>query len=382
MSVRLPRVALVYDSVYPRTKGGGERRFFEIGRRLSDRFDITYFFHGSMDRGESRGRPRYVGVGGSRLMYAPHGRRSVTHGIEFALRLARPLIASRPDVIDCSSVSYAAIPVCAAIARLCRARLVVTWHEYVGTGWGGYLPGSLAAVASSVERIAPHLSRCNVAVSRFTARRLLTGSGVGARVIPNGIDWATICAAPPHPDGADIMFVGRLVWQKRVDLLLDAIRLLPPSVGPLQVMIVGDGPERPALERALRDLPRAVTVRMISSIETDAELFGRMKASRILVLPSIQEGYGLVVAEAQACGAIPLVVSHPNSAATDLVTHGETGLVCEARSSEIAQALGLLATDDALCSRLRERAQAVSSSRDWGNVSRDTAALFDQLVAA
>ena len=68
-----------------------------------------------------------------------------------------------------------------------------------------------------------------------------------------------------------------------------------------------------------------------------------MKAARVFVQPSVREGFGMTVAEAQACGAVPVVVRSEASAAPDLVRDGVDGVVVDASASAISEAVsGLL----------------------------------------
>lgn len=375
-----PRVALVYDAVYPRTKGGGERRFYEIGRRLTDQFDLAYFFYDSPDKTSDQAPGIHRGVGGRRAMYTASGRRSMLHNADFAVRLFKPLLAFDPDLIDCSSVSYAAIPVCSAVGRVSATPLVVTWHEYLGPQWLEYLPSPLSRFAWGAERIAPHLSNANVSVSEFTASRLRAGSRVTALVIPNGIDWQGIQRPRPFREPTDVLFVGRLIKHKGLDLLFDAVELLAATAGPLSLTIVGDGPELGAVQQRAAGLPPGVSITVIPEIESDDELYCRMASAKVLALPSTHEGYGLVVAEAQACGAIPVVLRSPHSAAPDLVDHGRTGLICDAAPAELARSIGSLLASEHFRCELRQNALRISEQRDWGHVARATADLYHQLI--
>ena len=374
---RRRRVALVYDRAYPREYGGAERRFYELGRRISREFEVGFFFYGSSADELDETAGRWIPVGGRRSAYT-RGRRSVLHTAEFALRLVRKLHAFGAEVIDCSSISYAAVPLCAAIARSGQAAPVITWHEYMGDAWRGYVPQPLAEVGRLVERTSPRLAQANVAVSHFTARRLLTGARVEARVIPNGVDLELIAGAPPG-DRTDVLFIGRLIQEKQADLLLKAARSLAPRRGTLRVTIVGDGPERPRIETLARALPQTVPVRLIPFVRTDKELYGLMKGAKTFVLPSQREGYALVVAEAQACGAVPIVVDAPASAAPELVEHERTGLVCRNALDDLAHAISRLLENDELRREIRENALAVSQARDWSRRARETADLYHEL---
>lgn len=378
-----PRVALVYDQLFPATHGGGERRYYEIGRRLTPEFEVAYFHYGPQAPGDQGAPTHRFHTGGAIPLYTRGGRRSVFQNVDFARRLLRPLMAYKPDLIDCSSVSYAALPICATVARACGAPFVITWHEYWGrAAWASYLPRPLAEMAALFERAAPSWATCNVANSRFTAERLESRAGVRATVIPNGVDWDTISRVKPFPAETDVLFVSRLIREKGADLLLEAVRLLGNRGIPLRVTIIGDGPERPTVERLASAAGPAIAVEVIPGVEDDLELYGRMKAAKLLALPSSREGFSLVVAEAQACGAVPVVVRAPDSAAPHLIEPGRTGVVCDPAPLELAEAmLGLLKNDEYRAT-LRGNALRISEPRDWKYPADETARLFNTLIAA
>jgi glycosyltransferase involved in cell wall biosynthesis len=95
----------------------------------------------------------------------------------------------------------------------------------------------------------------------------------------------------------------------------------------------------------------------------------RLKAARVLVLPSAREGYGMVVAEAQACGSVPVVARGPMSAAGALVRDGVDGLLCEPSAAGISAAVTELLLDPA-----RRRAMAAAGRRASGGRSWESAA--------
>ena len=70
-----------------------------------------------------------------------------------------------------------------------------------------------------------------------------------------------------------------------------------------------------------------------------AELIGVLKSSRVFVLPSSREGFGISVLEANACGLPAVVVKHPNSAAPGLIKDGVNGLTCELTADAIAETI-------------------------------------------
>ena len=141
----------------------------------------------------------------------------------------------------------------------------------------------------------------NVAVSRAIAAKL----GVESRVIPNPYRDEVFRATSTGPRTGDVIFLGRLVSDKGVDLLLDALAILKARRPQLRAAIVGDGPERPALEAQGRRLDLDVT---FTGSRRGDDLVALLNRHRLLVVPSRwEEPFGIVAIEGMACGCIPVV---------------------------------------------------------------------------
>ena len=131
------------------------------------------------------------------------------------------------------------------------------------------------------------------------------------------------------------LFVGRLVRQKDVALLLDAAAAVRVRHPGLRVVCIGEGPERSRLEAQARALSLTVCWR---GAQPHAEVARTMASSDLLVLPSRYEGFARVLMEA-AAAALPIVTTAV-SGADEAVRDGETGRivpVCDA--SALAQAM-------------------------------------------
>jgi glycosyltransferase involved in cell wall biosynthesis len=122
-------------------------------------------------------------------------------------------------------------------------------------------------------------------------------------------------------DGPLAGFFGRLVRQKGVDVLLDAFSHVHRQHPTARLVVVGDGPQRPALEQQARKLGLGEVVTFTGWVEGARDL---MPACDLIAVPSRWEGFGLVTLEAMG-HACPLIVSQ-TSALPEIVVDGETGL--------------------------------------------------------
>lgn len=140
----------------------------------------------------------------------------------------------------------------------------------------------------------------SIAVSRAMADDL----GVPTRVITNPYQDEVFRLLPGVERSGDLVFVGRLVSDKGVDLLLDALaRLAARGLRP-RLTIIGEGPERPLLVASAARLGLAPQVEFLGT-RTGEELARLLNGRRILVVPSrYNEPFGIVALEGIACGCL------------------------------------------------------------------------------
>lgn len=137
--------------------------------------------------------------------------------------------------------------------------------------------------------------------------------------------------------------------------------------------LVGDGPERPALERQVRDRRLAERVRFMG-YRSDPQTF--LQQAAVFVLPSRFEGMPNALLEAMAAG-LAVVVTDASPGPLEVVDDGVTGLVVPSEAPQaLAAALERLAVDPALRARLGAAAQTRLRQMDWSVVGP----IWDQLV--
>jgi glycosyltransferase involved in cell wall biosynthesis len=361
------RIAFVYDALFPYVKGGAERRYHELARRLSARHDVHLvswtWWDGAPD--ESLDGLTLHGVGKPPAMYGADGKRTVREAAAFSARVLPVLLRGKWDVIDCAATPYLPLWSTWLASRVAGARLTVTWHEFWGKHWRSYLPRRpiVAEVARALESASRRVGDDIVAVSSFTANAMGLPDG-RVRVVPNGVTLSEIAAAPLPNDAADVVYVGRLIDEKRVDLLIRAARMLHAQLPALRYSIVGSGPTDQELQALSAELGMGDRVTFHGQLEAD-EAYGRMKAARLLVLPSIREGYGMAVAEAQAAGTVPIVIRSPTSGAADLIRDGKDGLVVDPTPEALADGMASLLADEPRLRAMGVAARAAGIERDW-----------------
>jgi glycogen synthase len=128
-------------------------------------------------------------------------------------------------------------------------------------------------------------------------------------VIPHGLDASsTLVSVSPAQRIPVLLFIGRLVSTKGVSILLRAARLLSDQGRAFELLIIGDGPERAALEKQAQASTPTSQVKFLGSLPTQ-EIEKYFAKANLIVVPSLAgEVFGLVVAENMLRG-IPIVAS-------------------------------------------------------------------------
>ena len=331
------KIAYVYDAVYPWVKGGAERRIYELSRRLAVRGHEVHCYGMKWWPGEVEIQREGVNLHGicPPMPLYSNGKRSISEAAFFAGKLLS--LRTDCDVIDCQNFPYLSCFSAKLLSSLKGQKLFITWHEVWGEYWCKYL-GEKGRAGQAVEWAAARLTKMNIAVSDRTQRGLLSLGARGIQVVPNGIDWQGIMQVRPSAKRSDIIYVGRLVEHKNVDLLIKAVNNVKSEVPDVKALIVGDGPEMNRLKSMVREKELEKNVQFLGFMEDYNDALALMKSSAIFATPSTREGFGMAALEANACGLPVVTVKHRMNAVMDLV-NTETGVVCQPTEQALAEAI-------------------------------------------
>lgn len=301
-------------------------------------------------------------------------------GLWPALRLAR---RERFD----AAVAFFTIPSGPIVWLLKRALGI----PYVVSLRGGDVPGFVPEI-DAIHRLVAPLRRAVlrdahaiVANSASLARLSEAADPFAVQVIPNGVDPSLFApAATSVGEAADefrVLFVGRLHTQKNVEALIESAAALLALPGPPLVLeLVGDGPERAALESLAQRTGAARALRWRGWL-AKPDVVAALRRAHAFVNPSRYEGMPNTVLEAMAA-AVPVVASRVGGN-DDLVVDGATGFLFELGDpQQMTAALQRLRLDPklgaALGARGRERVVAEFS---WPSVASRYAALLEARAA-
>lgn len=235
---------------------------------------------------------------------------------------------------------------------------------------------ALLQVQARWEKLNTERAERVVVPSRYSAAVAHDLYGVPAErlaVVPEPIDlgeWRRrFAAVPPAPPGAPtVLAVARMYPRKRLDDLLRAAVILRDRIPPVRVRIVGDGPEAARLHELHGVLGLGDTVTFLGDIPRQALAVEYVRAD-CFCLPTVQEGFGIVFAEAMAAG-LPVVACRA-AAVPEMVEDRRTGLLVNPESpEELAMALETLLMNDGLRADLGAAGAARVAAFDLEPVAR------------
>lgn len=240
------------------------------------------------------------------------------------------------NTLGCLAARRAGVPRVVAGIRVAERGLA--WHRWVQRGLASRCD-RFVCVSDDVARFA--------AASGLPAERLT--------VIPNGVDLTRIDAQARvalRDLGVDarrraICAIGRLDRQKRVDLLLAACAANPRLLAEHDLLVVGEGPLRPALEEQALNLGLADRVHWLG---WRADAIGVLKSCDLLVHTAEWEGLANVVLEAMACGRA--VAARPAEGMEQLLGAAATEQIVPGSAPAFAERVVELLRDPARAARL------------------------------
>lgn len=238
-----------------------------------------------------------------------------------------------------------------------------------------------AAVFGGLDRVA-HWSRWPIvisAVSELAAAEIRRAAQPGREVlvIPNGIDvdaWR-VEPTPRHDERVEFISVMRLARRKRPGALLrilNDVKRRAPDVA-FRLRIVGEGMQRPLLEREIARLGLTDTVELTGRLEHD-EIKAAYASSDVYVAPANLESFGLAALEAR-CAGLP-VVAKAQTGIREFVDHGREGLLA-ASDRQLTDHLVTLLREPELRRKIAEH-NATTRPPSWHEVLQLNLAAYER----
>lgn len=281
-----------------------------------------------------------------RSLYASHGQ-----AVERAYDILLELLGAQPDLIHAHVVRYSGWSA-VRLGRRTGIPVVLTEHS------GPF--GVHVANPADRRRVVETLAACDavLAVSPYLREQMAPFSKREIEVVGNVIDtdFFSPLPSPANPQPASsgplrVLAVGLLTREKRFDIVIDAVATLARRRPAVELTIVGDGPERSVLEHRVQERSITSMVRFAGVADRNG-VRDAMRRADVLIVASDAETFGVVAAEAMACGT-PVIATR--SGGPEYIVEPGTGvLVPRGDPGAIADAL------ERLCA-------------DWSSVDRDAA---------
>jgi L-malate glycosyltransferase len=375
------KIAFVYDLVYPYSKGGVEKRIWDLAHLLSARghdVDIVGIHSWDGPAETVLDGIRFRGVAGQTGIHTRTGRRSIAQAMKFAFSSGRALAGSHYDIVEVQAMAPLSCLGALAICRVTGAAPVVAWYEVWRDYWNDYL-GTLGYLGQLIEWLVAKLAPVNSAASGLAATRLKMLGARNVSLIPIGIDVASIRSIEAATEKTDILYVGRLMSHKNLELLIDSVALLKTRGIEPRVSVVGEGPQREALvQRAAHKSLHNISFK--GRIESHEQVLSMMKSSQVFAFPSKREGFGLAALEAASCGLPIVAIAHQDNATTELIEDGVNGVISTATASDFSDSLGRLLGDRELLDRMGREAMARAESFDWGRIADQAERFYEDCL--
>ncbi|HEB91569.1 MAG TPA: glycosyltransferase family 1 protein [Deltaproteobacteria bacterium] len=351
--------------------GGAEFHVVEIFRRLCARgYDVTLASSG-FSGGASRARVDGLSVRrlGRLPFYYPRVAAFCARGTR---RGDFDVVVECLNKVPFFSPVYSAVPVLA----LC--------HHLFGEVAFRQVAWPIAATVWASERLIPPLyGRCPFITISESSRDDLVGRGIDEsriQVSHCGVEGTEIGVDVDRVRSPRVAYMGRIEPYKRVDVLLRAMARLSDRFPDAEILIIGRGSARPALEELAKELGLRDRVRFTGFVD-DVERDRLLAGCRVCVCASEKEGWGLTVIESNRLGT-PVVASDVPGL-RDSVRDGETGLLARYGDVEaFASAIGRLLDDDGLALGMSRAALEWSGHFDWDRSASEMAEAIERARSA
>lgn len=329
------KIALIYDRLYPQNIGGLERYYDALARGLAASNSVSYITRRVDTEDPVDFRPyRVVTVAPNSPYYSSRGNRRIWPTVRFGLGVFVHLLRHGRDYDVVQSASFPFFSVIAArlafaLRRRHRPKLIVDWLEvWPRDYWINYTGVFFGRVGYAIQQLCMRAPDHGVTYSSLHEARL----GAHRSPILRLTGLATEMPKAPHASARgsvpNVVFAGRHIPEKQASLIPEVIQEARRLNGAIRATIIGDGPERTDVAKAIaeRDLEGAV---QLPGFVSDDELNRALQSASCLLLPSLREGYGLIVIEAAAYGTPCVTIDAPDNAAKELIVNGVNGFVVD-----------------------------------------------------
>lgn len=350
--------------------GGAEAYLHQIGRRLATKHEVFLFcrrYEGSSPRDKIEGI-KVIRRGGSFSLY-----------LYFIISYLFTLRRERFDVVV---DGINGVPFFTPLF-VRRPKVAIVFHIVGREIFFRELPFPLSLVGLIAEKMIPIVyRRVPVVVISDSTRDEVIRFGIPQKnisLVYCGMENLKETAGKPHEKSANpsVAYFGRIKDYKQLDHLVKAFAHVNVDMSNSELVIAGRG-DYSVLTDLVESLGLSQSVRLVGEV-SDQEKEKILGAAWVFVTPSLKEGWGITVIEANNCGTPAIAYNVPGL--RDSIRDGETGLLVPAgKVDELAGAISRVLKDAGLRERLSQNALAWASRFNWDNSAEDFARVIGEVA--
>ena len=373
------KICIVTEFFIPHYFGGGERRFYQLAKKLVERgvqVDLICM--------KIKDVPDYENIDGINVHHIgptienPPAR-SIFDFIRYLGSVISWLLKNSYDIIDAQS--YSPLLSSTIASKIKKTPILGTIYDTSSSGSDQWMNHSF--LANTLEKFLVNLPFDKIiTISKSTEKSLTDDFGVSKdkiELIYIGVDTQKYDAIDTIEKVCDkIIFVGRLIPHKHVDHLVESFEEILKSIPNARLVIVGRGDEK----KNIIDLVSSKSLDDYVSFKenlSDEDLITQIKESEVLVLPSTREGFGMVLAEANYC-EVP-VVTYASGGTLDVVEDGYNGFLVEPGNiPKLTEKIMLLLNDKQLQKQMGTNGRIkVETQFNWDKIVDEYLKVIDDL---
>jgi len=328
---------LFLTQFFSATRGGGEVIFTQWAEELCKRGHNVYVICHRMKNSQQKNKtenvqiievpPSIVHKGGlppsisDNILY-------LTNSIKFGLQVVK-----ERDIHIIHSNNFTPIIAGSFISKITGIPHVATIHDIFSLAGKNYwrIWSSQFEALPLTQVIGPVIEKITVkipgniihTVSETTKQDLIR---FGARnpivVIPNGVDLNKFRPNNTYCNNHQLVFIGRLIFYKNLSVVIRALKIVTQTIPDAYLIVVGDGPSRKQWQSLAERMNLNNSIKFTGYVSEEEKL-KILNESAVLVLPSLIEGFGLVIIEAFAMKK-PVIASMI-APMTEIISHGIDG---------------------------------------------------------
>ncbi len=365
----MTKIALCTEVIYPLY--GVERRVYEMAKRLP-----KYGYEIDLYSSTANGSLDIDIIQVSKPTITKPPKRNYLHCLQYTMNLIKSLSKSDCDIIDANG--HLSLLPCAIAGVKTKRPVVATIHDLYLLEWHYMYKGLGAFVGLPFELLVSQLPYSRVITLNSSLVKRMKESlkmRSSVQVIPSGIDVKYIDKIKSEKLDNRVVYVGRLVPQKNVDMLIRAFSTIGSDY---ELIVVGEGGEKENLIMLTKKLGLK-NVRFLPSFKRHEDVVRMIKSATVLAVPSKRECFGIIPLEAMCSRTA--VVSTRTEGPSDYIKTGENGFLVNIGDSEdMGAEIKLLLEDPKLRKKITYSARNTAELYDWKNIVKRIAQMYKELA--